>query len=148
MDHGVSVYKIDNSVQSSLLSFLVLNPNLRFLSDCPTLRTLSCNISVSMVSLVLHLTLISPLVSLFYYLSFDTYHNYPHIFLYLLLLLAISNFSSLILLSSTFFHVLLLVHYNVTGLSLLLTSHPLVYISFISLTLNLPLSAICLSLIL
>ena len=101
-----------------------------------------CNISVSIISLVLHSTSISPLVFLFYYLSFDTYHNYPHIFLYLLLLLAITNSLSLILLSSTFFHVLLLVHYNVTGLSLLLTSHLLVYISFISLILNLPLSAL------
>jgi len=31
MDHEVSVYKVDNSIQSSLLSSLVFKPNTRFL---------------------------------------------------------------------------------------------------------------------
>ena len=30
MDHGVLVYKVDNPVQSFLLSSLVFNPNTRF----------------------------------------------------------------------------------------------------------------------
>ena len=30
MDHGVLIYKVDNPVQSSLLSSLVFNPNTRF----------------------------------------------------------------------------------------------------------------------
>jgi len=30
MDHGVLVYKVDNPVQSSLLNFLMFNPNIRF----------------------------------------------------------------------------------------------------------------------
>jgi len=29
-DHGVLVYKVDNPIQSSLLSSLVFNPNTRF----------------------------------------------------------------------------------------------------------------------
>ena len=43
MGHGILVYKVDNPVQSSLLSSLVLNSNTRFLPYCPTLRTLSHN---------------------------------------------------------------------------------------------------------
>ena len=44
MDHSSLVYKVDNLVQSSLLSSLVFNLNTRVSSYCPILRTLSCNI--------------------------------------------------------------------------------------------------------
>jgi len=44
MDYGGLVYKVDCSVQSSLSSSLMLNPNTRFLPYCSALRTLSCNI--------------------------------------------------------------------------------------------------------
>ena len=55
-------------------------------------------------------------VPLFYSSSFNTYHNPPHIFLYLLSLPATSNFLLLTLLSFTFLHILLLVHYDTTRL--------------------------------
>ena len=44
MDYGVLVYKIDNPVQSSLLSSLMLNSNTGFLPYYLVLRALSCNI--------------------------------------------------------------------------------------------------------
>ena len=43
MNYGDLVYKVDRPVQSSLLSSLVLNSNIRFSSYYPALRTLSCN---------------------------------------------------------------------------------------------------------
>ena len=93
-------------------------------------------------SLVLHLTLISPLMSLFYSSFSDIYHNYPHISLHLLLLLATSNFLSSIMLSFIFLYILIPVYHNATGLSLLLTPLSLVHTSFLALILNFLLSTI------
>jgi len=77
-----------------------------------------------------HLTSTSLLVSLFYSLSFNTYHNLLHIFPHLLLSLATSNFLSLTLLSSTSLHVLLLIHHGATGLFLLSILYPLAHTLF------------------
>ena len=80
---------------------------------------------MSIVSLVSHSTfLIVPLS----HSSFSNInHNYLHIFLYFLLLLATSSFLSPTLLFFISFHVLLLVHYDITGLFPLLISHPLIH---------------------
>ena len=86
-----------------------------------------------MASLILHLILAFPLVSLFYFLSSDIYYILLHIAPHLLLPT---------LLFFTFIHVLLLVYCGVTGLSLPLTLYSLVHIHFSLLTLNLLLSAI------
>jgi len=84
-------------------------------------------------SLILHLISIFPLVSLFYFLSSDTYHILLHIAPHLLLPT---------LLFFTFLHVLLLVYCGMTGLSLLLTLYPLIYI-FLSFNIKSP--SICYS---
>ena len=82
---------------------------------------------MSTVSLEPYLLLTFLLVPLFYFSFFDTYNNYPHIFLYYLLLLATSSFLLPTLSSSTFLHILLLVHYDATGLFLPLAPHSLVH---------------------
>jgi len=84
-------------------------------------------------SLILYLISIFSLVSLFYFLSSDTYHILLHIAPHLLLPT---------LLFFTFFHVLLLVYCGMTGLSLLLTLYPLIYI-FLSFNIKSP--SICYS---
>ena len=80
---------------------------------------------MSIASLIPHLLLVSlsvfPYGSLFSGIS----HIYPYTFLHSLLLMAISSFSSPTLLSSISLHILLLVHYSITRLSLPLTFHPL-----------------------
>ena len=91
-----------------------------------------------MASLVPYSTSTSPLVSLFYSLSFDTYHNYSHIFIHLLLLLATSNSLLPTPLSSTFHHVLLLAYCGVTRLSIPSILHSLTHTPF-----NTKLSSIC-----
>ena len=95
-----------------------------------------------MASLVLYSPSTSLLVPLFYSSSSDTSCIHSHTFLYLLLSLATNSSSLLTLLFSIFLHVQLLVYHDVTGLSLLLASHLLVYISFLPLTLTLLLSVI------
>jgi len=80
-----------------------------------------------------------PLISLSYSLSFDIYCNLLYIFPHLLLLLAISNFSSPTLSFSTSLYILLLVHHNVTRLFPLSMFHLLVHRLFPLLTLGLPL---------
>jgi len=87
-------------------------------------------------SLVLYLTLISPLMSLFYSSFSDIYHNHPHISLHLLLLPTTSNFLLSIIPSFIFFYILILVYHNATGLSLLLTPLSLVHTPFLPLILN------------
>ena len=79
-----------------------------------------------MVSLVFHSTSAFLLMSLFYFLFSDTYHTCPHIFPHLLSLQATSNSLLPIMLSSTSFYVLLLVHHDATGLFLVSTPHSLV----------------------
>ena len=83
-----------------------------------------------------HLTSTSLLIPLSYSLSFDIYHNLPHIFPHLLLSLATNNFLSPTPLSFTFLHVLLLIYHDATGLFLLSILHPLAHILFPPSTLN------------
>ena len=82
-------------------------------------------------------TLTFPLVLLFYSLSVDIYYIPLYIIPHFLLLSA-TNSSLLPTLSfSIFLHFLLLVHYDVTKLSLLSTPHPLVHTLFFPLIPNL-----------
>ena len=74
---------------------------------------------MSIMFLVLHSTLPFLLAPLFCSSSFDIYHIFLHIFLYLSLLLATNDFLSPALLSSTFLYIQLLVYHNTTRLSLL-----------------------------
>ena len=97
---------------------------------------------MSMVFLELYSTLTFPLVPLSYFLSASTYYNSPYIFPHFLLLLTTNNSLSLTLLSFTFLHILLLVYYDATGLSLFSTLHLLAYIFFLSLIVIPLLSAI------
>ena len=96
---------------------------------------------MSIVSPVSHSTSTFLLVPLFYSSSFDTYYNHPHTSPHSSLLQATSNSSSPTLLSSICLYVLLLAYYDIAGLSLFSALYPLIYISFLPLTLNPPQSA-------
>ena len=84
-----------------------------------------------MVSPVPHSASTSLLLLLSYSLFSDTNRTLPHIFLHLSLLMATNSSSSLTLPSSIALHILLLAYYDVTGLFLTLSSHPLVHIFFL-----------------
>ena len=86
-----------------------------------------------------HSTLASLLMSLSYSSFSNIYYTSLHIFPYPLSLQATSNSSSPILSSFIFLYIQPLVHHNTTRLSLFLTPHPSVYISFLLSTQNLPL---------
>ena len=117
---------LDNLSQTTrIVFFLATNSNFIIKS---TIRYVYSFFSIS-------LNFTSLLVPPSYSSSFDTYYNHPHTSIHP------SNSSLPTLLSSICLHVLLLVHHDVSGLSLSLAPYPSVHIPFLLSTLTLSQSA-------
>ena len=142
--HETSIHYLwTTSLTFPMISLLSLPQNVSFWTACytplklhsflPLMVTLWWNSpsDVPTAFLVPYSTSTSLLVPLFYFLFSNTYHNHPHIFLYLLLLLATHSFLSPTLSFSTFLYVLPPVYYNTTGLFLLSIPHSPKYTPFL-----------------
>ena len=102
---------------------------------------IKCIHSFSSTFLVLYSLLAFLLVSLFNFSFSNIVYICLHTFLYILLLMTTNNSLLSALLSFITLCILLLIHYNVTRLSLPSISHPLVHISSLLSILTLFLSA-------